>query len=133
MNDERNANRAAAMLAFVLGVLGLVLSTVTCLAGCQRGPVPPEPSPFPDAGTDDDPETLDAAAYPSTCAGWCRNARRLGCGAGKDSPGTSCDGGGCSCTLVCENLQSSGIVAWDLRCRAHAKTCHAADACEKGR
>lgn len=64
-----------------------------------------------------------AAASPS-CATWCAHAKALGC------PASLPTLKGASCVEVCSNVQK-GPVPWDLRCRAEAKTCATADACEK--
>lgn len=85
------------------------------------GPVSPSP-PIDDAGYDE----TDAASA-ATCAGWCRHASALRCEAAKPTPK------GVSCTVVCTNLQESGVVVWNLRCRISASTCDLADACEKGK
>ena len=70
----------------------------------------------PDGGIGD-------AARPSTCAGWCSNAAALRCPSGKPTPL------GATCVQVCTNVQT-GPAKWNLKCRAAAKTCKAADACE---
>lgn len=100
----------------------VALAFALLAGGCPKDPVPPTP----DAGEPDDPD----AARPATCAGWCDNARRLGCDAAKPTPGKTCGGKECSCVAVCENMQSSGIAAFNLQCRARARSCAAADACE---
>jgi len=38
---------------------------------------------------------------------------------------------GATCIEVCQNVQSSGIVNWDLDCRVTAKTCNEVDECER--
>lgn len=57
------------------------------------------------------------------CTAWCLHAAALKCPAAKPTPK------GATCAEVCTNAQSG--LKWDLKCRAAAKTCAAADACEK--
>jgi hypothetical protein len=58
-----------------------------------------------------------------TCATACARYRELGCpGAGPTAKGSTCE-------AACENLESSGVVTWDVGCRARAPTCDAFDAC----
>lgn len=71
---------------------------------------------------DANPPTPDAGPY--TCATWCAHARVLSCTAGKPTPR------GAPCEEVCQNMQASGPVQLDLRCRTHAPTCAVADECE---
>ncbi len=98
-----------------------LLFLTALLAGCPTlGPVPPTP---PDAGEDPDPE-VDAAT-PATCANWCARATKLKCQSAKTTPN------GTPCITVCDNLQRSGVVTWNLHCRIAARSCAAADACEK--
>ena len=61
---------------------------------------------------------------PATCLEVCDNGARLGCEWSKPTAQ------GESCMTVCETVQSSGIVQWDLDCRAGASSCEAVDACE---
>lgn len=88
-------------------VSGAILGACTCT--CTPPPRPP-PSPAPD---------LDA-----TCAVACARLRELECPDAEATPN------GASCEAVCENVQGSGIVAWDLSCRARATSCAAVDSCE---
>jgi hypothetical protein len=67
-----------------------------------------------------------ARAAPATCSAWCARATTLKCPAAKPTPG------GASCVDVCTNA-NSGPAKWNLKCRVAAKTCAAADACERGR
>jgi hypothetical protein len=59
-----------------------------------------------------------------SCSAVCANELRLGCPAAKPTPD------GATCVAVCTNVQASGIIRWDLACRARATSCDAADACE---
>ena len=77
------------------------------LAGCPL-PDPVEPTPV----------------YGATCADVCAHAAELGCPSAEPTPD------GASCEAVCESVQASGIVRWDLGCRAAARTCEDADVCE---
>lgn len=89
----------------------LVLIT---LAGCpRREPVPPTPTPVVDAGSS------------ATCSDWCVHAATLGCSASKPTPN------GAPCERVCQNVQDSVVIRWNLTCRATAATCKAADECER--
>jgi hypothetical protein len=64
------------------------------------------------------------ATQSGSCASVCANMARLGC------PSARPTAKGAPCVEVCDNLQNSGIVKWDLACRARAESCEAADACE---
>ena len=76
-------------------------------AGCPfPGPVNPTP--------------IDGA----TCADVCAHMAELGCPSAQPTPA------GVGCEEVCESVQASGIVKWDLGCRAAALTCGEADVCE---
>lgn len=70
------------------------------------------------------PDPLAAQRKAPTCADVCANYARLRCVAAKPTEA------GDSCEAVCERVQGSGIVAFDLGCRAQAASCTAADACE---
>lgn len=82
------------------------------LAGCPR-PVPPPVPPGP----------ADAAA--ASCASMCARLADLGCPAAKPTPE------GASCEKVCQNVQDSGLILWNLECRTRAPTCAAIDECER--
>lgn len=108
--------------AFVMGML----FAPSCAPKCPDCPACPDtaarvaPCPAADAGA---PE-VDAGAAAPTCEGVCVHLADLGCSAAKPTPE------GHTCAEVCNNVQSSGIVSWDLACRAKAKTCTALDACK---
>lgn len=70
------------------------------------------------------PVMLDAGAGEASCAGACSRLRALGCKASAPTPA------GVSCEDVCLNVQASGVLRWDLACRASARSCDAIDACE---
>jgi hypothetical protein len=81
-------------------------------AGCTWPPVPipgPTPTPSPDGG--------------ATCATACEHLGSLGCKAATPTAK------GATCTEVCQNTESSGLVAWGVDCVVQASTCEAADAC----
>jgi len=83
--------------------LGLILFLLT---GC---PQPPRPVPPPGA---------------ATCADVCKRYEALGCPAGKPTPK------GAPCVAVCENVQTSGVLKFNLECRVRAASCADADHCE---
>lgn len=68
------------------------------------------------------PTSTDAGS--ATCASVCAQAAALGCPAAKPTAN------GASCEEVCNNVQTSGILQWNLACRAHAASCAAMDSCE---
>lgn len=90
---------------------------------CDGGP----PS---DAGVDAsarDAGSRDAGPPPfsnSACGQWCLHAWSLGCASARPTPG------GASCEAVCTNVMG-GPKKWNLTCRKAARTCAAADACER--
>jgi hypothetical protein len=96
--------------------IGLLVLAFFALSGCA--PVAPI-GPDPDA-TSSAPE-----ARRGTCAAACANMARLGCEAASPTPE------GDSCEDVCKSVQASGIVKFDLGCRATASTCAKVDACER--
>lgn len=80
------------------------------VAACPPGPapyVPPTPPPGP------------------SCSAVCAHWLTLGCKEANPSPN------GVSCTAVCENVQGSGIIEWDLACRASISSCADVDSCER--
>lgn len=88
-----------------------------CMILASCGPLPPlDPPPTPDP-----PSPVENA----DCGAVCERAAELGCEWAKPTPeGTPCE-------EVCQNIQQSGIVQWDLGCRAGARSCEEADACER--
>lgn len=74
---------------------------------------PPKPPPVP-----------PAPPGPSDCRAVCAHEADLGCEAAKPTAG------GASCEAICENVQRSSIIHWDLDCRARAASCAAIDRCE---
>ena len=94
--------------------VALLVALAIVTPGCPLGPAPPPPPP------------PDPTPYPdASCASWCTHAAALHCDAAKTTPH------GATCEDVCSNVQKSGVVAWDLKCRTSAKTCESADLCER--
>lgn len=87
--------------------LGAFLLVVLLVACAQVPIVPVEPTP-PTA----------------TCSDVCARGAELGCEFARPTDG------GVGCVDVCENVQRSGIIEWDLACRASAPSCDAVDLCE---
>ena len=92
----------------------LTLILVFFLASCT---FPPSPGP--------EPEPPNPPVEPATCEGFCEHGETLGCEWTKPSPE------GTTCVEVCESVQNSGIVTWDLECRVAAKSCEEVDQCER--
>lgn len=96
---------------------------VASLAGCPK----PSPTPVPPVPPMPNPYVVDAGEPPTveyTCADMCSHLFDLKC------PGAEPTASGATCLEVCQNVQSSGVVAFNLRCRVNARTCAAADACK---
>ena len=64
---------------------------------------------------------------PAPCVAVCAHYAELGCPAARPTPR------GGSCENVCLNAVESGLIHWDLGCRANAPSCEGADACEAPR
>jgi hypothetical protein len=95
--------------------VSFVMVAVACvLYGCPT-PTPPPPKPIP--------RPVDAG--PATCADVCAHWAELDCDEAKDTPG------GGTCEDVCIKVQTSGIVEWDLECRATVGACTLIDSCER--
>lgn len=87
--------------------IGLLL-LLAC--GCHPLPEPVDPvDPAPDAD----------------CAEVCARMEFLGCESAKPTPE------GTPCARVCQDIQDSGLIQWNLNCRAAAVSCEAADNCER--
>jgi hypothetical protein len=84
------------------------LLCVLLLGACPH----PTPVPVPPPGV-------------ATCVDVCGHYVELGCLAGTPTAE------GTTCAAVCNNVQSSGIVSWNLDCRVRAKTCAEAEQCER--
>ena len=84
----------------------ILFACLLALASCNPRPVPDPPIP------------------PATCADVCQHMAALNCAAATPTPR------GAPCAAVCENVQNSGNMTWNLNCRAKAATCDAVDACQ---
>jgi hypothetical protein len=89
------------------------------LAGCPK-PFPPTP---PGPGTTDAGTDAEEAKRP--CLAACRRLSKLACESARPTPE------GASCTLVCENVQASGVISWNIECIRKAESCAAADLCNR--
>lgn len=98
-----------------------LLTLIGC--ACPKPIPPPGPSPVVDAGVPEEETDADEVTRP--CLAACRRLIKLGCEAGKPTPE------GTSCTRVCENVQSSGVVSWNINCIKTATSCEAADECNQ--
>lgn len=87
----------------------LIVGATTC-----RSLPPPAPDP-----------AVDPPAGEADCGAACARASALGCEAAEPTPE------GASCEQVCREVQDSGIVRWDLECRASAQSCEETDRCER--
>lgn len=85
------------------------------LTGCPR----PMPGPAPTPAQDTDPD----AGPEITCADACERASKLGCAAAEPTPK------GATCLDVCSNAMRSGIITFDLACKARAVDCAAFTRC----
>lgn len=104
------------MVARTYGLIIALLVTSMMCQGCpHHEPVVKHPTP-----------TVDAAIgnYPATCDGVCSLGAALGC------PFAESTHAGASCSDVCNNVQSSGVTAWDLGCRARKTSCAAIAGCQ---
>lgn len=91
-------------------IRGLILSTITVYLSASLWGCPPEPV-SPDSN--------------ATCKTTCDHWRSLGC---EEAKPTSAGG---TCEDVCLNIQGSGIISWNLPCRATVKACEDIDRCER--
>lgn len=104
----------------------LFVALLLALSACQVGPFPrPPPQPEPPSPWD---YPTDAAPAPeedsgSPCAAACVTLARYGCEESKPTAG------GATCTQVCENIESSGVVSMNPDCVSHAESCSIARAC----
>lgn len=115
MMIQKNMNQRQ-KVAGILAVLWLVVMTtviVAVLTSCTpRPPVPPQPiPPNSDSGTE------------ITCADVCRHLSGMMC------PSAEPTKNGATCVEVCENVQSSGTMTFDMKCLITAPSCKAADEC----
>lgn len=103
----------------IRGVLLLLLIGGCCLGGGCPGPVTPVPTPAPSPSPSPNPEPPPSPSDAS-CSSVCAHFVDLGCRAGTNS-----------CVDVCNNVQASGVVSWNLPCRLSSTSCERADACER--
>lgn len=80
------------------------------------GPIPP-PKP-PDPPLPPPVENVD-------CGAVCERAATLSCEWAESTPD------GATCVQVCQKIQDSGVVQWDLECRVQSESCAEMDACER--
>lgn len=92
-------------------MLWIVSLSLALLAGCPPQPPTPPPQPELDAGD-------------GTCDSACAKLRELGCAEAKPTAE------GNTCEQVCLNVQSSGVVSWNLGCRSKIASCAQIDSCE---
>jgi hypothetical protein len=121
LDGQVSAEQGIAMRTFIASFFFpfCLLVSVFCLLavpGCPRPITGPQPIPVsgPDA----------AGRGSATCLDVCANAGKLGCPAAQPTPN------GTSCEEVCVNVMQSGIVTFDLACRAEASDCAAFERCE---
>jgi len=84
-----------------------LLSIITFLAitGCPPEPMNPDPT--------------------ADCGAMCEHWRSLDCKQAEPSPA------GAGCEEICINVQSSGIISWNMACRTAVKACDEIDKCER--
>jgi hypothetical protein len=83
-----------------------IAALLLLLTACPR-PAPPGPPPGR-----------------ATCYTMCARAAELDCEFAKPTPN------GAACVQVCDNTVESGLIRWNLDCRAGALSCDAMEACE---
>lgn len=91
------------------------LYAVLLLAACCGLACLPHPPPGPV------PPRLDAGG--PTCGAACQHLTTLDCAWARPTAN------GHTCLEVCQNVQESGIVGWNLPCLQLAPTCQDADRC----
>ncbi len=115
--------RALAVLAVAVAACEPARApAVTTDDGGPRDAAPtPVFSPLVDAS-----RRLDVSeeVYPPSCDEWCRRAAVLRCMEGTPTED------GASCVEVCRNIQS-GPARLNLKCRVAARSCQAAESCER--
>ncbi len=97
---------------FLAAVVLLAIAICINLSGCTKPLPPPQP-----------PSDWDGGA--ASCETACERLQLLGCPAGRPTPM------GVPCITVCEHVQESGLIEWDLPCVARALTCGATDRCAR--
>lgn len=97
---------------------------VASFAGCPKPSPTPIPPPIPEPQVWDAGDEPIAPPIEYTCADLCKHMFDLHCMGAEPTPN------GATCLDVCQNLQTSGVVVLDLKCRTKARTCAAIDACK---
>jgi hypothetical protein len=93
-----------------------LLLAAALLLGC------PPPPPCPNCPNPDFP---DAGPARSACQRACEHFRELKCEEGEPTKD------GATCETVCENMQTSNLISYDLDCAAKAPTCDYVDSCPR--
>jgi len=115
-------------------LLALLLSSCVRCEPCSNGTVPtadkmgacncpPAPAPTP-APTPTPPKPAPVVVAPS-CSTACVHFRELSCPEGNPT------NDGASCETVCSNMQSTGMIVYDLACATKVKTCAAIAQCPR--
>lgn len=91
----------------------LPLMLLLSLSACPR----PIPAPVP-------PSPGDGGEV-ATCVTACARLTELACLAALPTPE------GASCVTVCQNIQESGVMLWNLDCISRSPSCNATDVCNR--
>ena len=108
-------------------LLGALLATTCQLGPFDKPPEQPEPPSPWDSSFDaapNEPEEVDASAH-TPCYLACKRLEKLGC---KEAQPTAA---GATCTQVCTNTESSGVVSMGPECVAKETSCTGARACAR--
>jgi hypothetical protein len=110
-------------------IRAILLLSALLASTCEVGPFPkpaPQPSPPSPWDTPSDaatpPDEVDAASH-TPCYLACQKLASLGCPEAKPTAA------GATCTQVCNNAESSGVLSMNPSCVAHAESCSIAKAC----
>lgn len=112
MNWRESTAEVLLGYTMVVAWLACIVLLWSCTPPAAAPTAPPVPLPAP--GTED-----------ADCFTVCEHLRDLGCEQAEPSPG------GASCEDVCDNVQSSGVITWNLSCRASIADCNKLDHCER--
>lgn len=99
---------------------------VAGIAGCPKPsptPIPPTPPYNPPNPYSSDSAVPDPARQ-YTCADVCKHGFDLNCPWAQPTPN------GATCLDVCNNIQTSGVITWNLACKSTQPSCAAIDACK---
>jgi hypothetical protein len=94
--------------------------SLSSLAALLLGCPPPPP-----CVTCPNPDFPDAGDTRSACQRACDHFRELKCEEGEATKD------GATCEAVCENMQTSNLLSYDLQCAAKAPTCDFIDNCPR--